>query len=948
MNDQHSAYDPNQIEKAIYEDWEKSGDFHDEPDDRIPYCIVIPPPNVTGALHVGHALNNTIQDVLIRFYRMRGFNTLWLPGTDHAGVATQSVVERRLWESEHKTRHDLGRDVLIERIWRWKDEYETRILSQLKRLGCSCDWKRTRFTMDEGLSRAVREVFINLFKENLIYRGKRLINWCCQHRTALSNDELVYEPAKGQYWYIRYPVKGDSSQSIIVATTRPETMLGDTAVAVHSTDDRYKHLHGKTVILPLLEREIPVITDDELANPKKGTGAVKVTPAHDPNDYECGKRNDLQFISILNDDGTLNENAGPYAGLDRYEARKRVVEDLATRNLLVKVEDHEYEIAHCYRCHDIIEPYLSDQWFVKMAPLVELARQSVMDDEVIFFPQSRSKQFLDWLDTTPDWCISRQIWWGHRIPIWYCTVCNPDIKINEKGDILAIPGDAEPLVPDSSSINASVSQCPKCGNSKTVQDPDVLDTWFSSQLWPMSTLGWPDKTADLQYYYPTNVLVTARDIIALWVARMVMVGKKYIGKKPFSHVYIHGTILDEHGNIMSKSRGNGFDPIKMVDGGSEEIEDYRHDPPEKRMEHYKAYGADALRYGVMSLAAIGQDIRLIISRQKRDDDSYDVEVLRFEEGRRFCNKIWQVAHGVILQQCKNVKPVRNTSSYLEDRWLHHILAHGIENMQQAYTEYRMASACDHFYHLFWDNFCSWYVEIVKPRLWEGPEESADYARFHLVEALIIFLKLIHPIMPFISEELWRKLKPLAAQAGLKDIESSLIRAPWPDAGQFKKDDDTAQITETARAIAATINNIRSEHDAIGEHVKLPEVIITSSSSISIDPLRPYIKGLERFVKTNKIRIESDMIRPEQSAAGVVGNIEIFIPLAGLIDFEAEKQRLAKKISQAQADLEKILKKLSNPSFIDKAPAEIIEKEKIMRAELESVIEKLNQNLELIE
>ena len=442
MSNKHTAYEPSQIEQEIYKKWEQEDAFHDEPDERPSYCIVIPPPNVTGALHLGHALNNTIQDVLTRFHRMKGHNTLWLPGTDHAGVATQSVVERRLWETEKKTRHDLGREELISIIWKWKDEYEQRIINQLKGLGCSCDWKRTRFTMDKGLSRAVREVFISLFKEKLIYRGKRLINWCCQHRTALSNDELSYNVIHGHFWHIRYPLKDDPSQGLVVATTRPETMLGDTAVAVHPRDERYKHLVGKSVILPLLNRELPVIADDILADPEKGTGAVKVTPAHDPNDYECGQRNNLPFINILNDDGTLNENAGPYQGIDRNEARKQVVKDLKEQGYLIKTEDHEYEAAHCYRCHDVIEPYFSNQWFVSMDPLVVLARKAVEDKEVVFYPAAKTKQFMDWLNSTPDWCISRQIWWGHRIPIWYCADCNPRIELSEKGDVLTIPGDA--------------------------------------------------------------------------------------------------------------------------------------------------------------------------------------------------------------------------------------------------------------------------------------------------------------------------------------------------------------------------------------------------------------------------------------------------------------------------------------------------------------------------
>ena len=937
------AYNPAAIEPEIYGLWEKEGAFRSVPDSgKQAYCIVIPPPNVTGALHIGHALNNSIQDVLSRFYRMRGRNTLWLPGTDHAGVATQSVVERRLWEEKKQTRYDIGREKLLEIIWEWKEKFGGRIIRQLKALGSSCDWERTRFTMDEGLSRAVRTVFVNLFHEGLVFRGKRLINWCGHHRTALSNDELVYKEAKGHFWNIRYPLADDPDAGITVGTTRPETMLGDTAVAVHPDDPRYAGMVGRHVILPLMNRKIPVITDPVLADPERGTGAVKVTPAHDPNDYDCGKRNNLPFVNILSEDGTLNDNAGVYQGLTILEAREKVVKDLEKQGLLAGVEDHDHQLAHCYRCGSVIEPFLSDQWFVKMQPLVELARAAGKQGEVRFYPESRLKQFFDWLDTTPDWCISRQIWWGHRIPVWYCTQCTEGMELDEFGDPKGVPESAAPIVPALEDPMADPETCPACGGKKLARDPDVLDTWFSSQLWPISTLGWPEKTDDLDYYYPTNVLVTARDIIALWVARMIMMGKKFIGKTPFHHVYIHGTILDDKGDIMSKSRGNGVDPLMLIQGGTDHVGG--------RVEHYKTYGADALRYGILSMATAGQDIRLVVNRKVIKDNEYDVDLPKMEEGRRFCNKIWQVTSGVIIPQCTGLDAPAERCTRVEDRWLRHVLSVGIEEITRHLENYEIGEACQQAYRLLWANFCSWYVEIVKPRLWgnvpgwtdELAQQSRSEAQTLLVDALSTLLRLLHPVMPFISEKLWVEVTALRKKAGMKDLGERIISAPWPDPGDFPRDEDAFHACETAMQVAAAINSAKSQNLAIKEK-KLPRVFLEGEDKLVFDILKMEA-GLSRFVGVEKFAKYSDIDDEgiEGSIVLPVGPVKAYLAVKGFIDFSEEKTRLKKQMQKLEAKLQGVAKKLENPKFISNAKPDIVEKERKKEKQLSDEIQTLNK------
>ena len=954
-------YDPSLIEEAYYRWWDENKLFHPEPTPgKEPHTIMIPLPNVTGMLHLGHALNNSLQDAVTRCRRMQGCETLWLPGTDHAGIATQSVVERRLWEEKRVTRYDLGREEMLRRIWAWKDEYQSRILSQLRRMGASCDWDRTEFTMSPRLSRAVRRTFLELFREGLIYRGQRLINWSVGVQTALSNDELEHHEVDTFFWDLHYPLTEDPSRVITVSTTRPETMLGDTAVAVHPSDERYKDLVGKTVRLPLADRDIPIIADEILPDPEKGTGAVKVTPAHDFNDYECGKRHGLPMINILNTDGTLNSNAGRYAGLKAVEeARARVVEDLKAEGRLGKVEPLRHSVAHCYRSGTIVEPYLSDQWFVKMDSLVELAKKCYLEDrQVTFFPPRRGDDYLRWLDSTPDWCISRQIWWGHRIPIWYCLDCHPNIELDPSGDPRPIPSDARPVVPGSDDPEATPEACPVCGGKRLVQDPDVLDTWFSSQLWPLSTLGWPDETEDLKFFYPTSVLITARDILALWVARMIMMGMKFRGGvTPFRHVLIHGTILDEMGNIMSKSRGNGFDPVKVIEGGSDEIKG-KSEPapgiPTHRVEHYKVYGADALRYGVLGLTAgFNQNLKMSVRRTPREGSEgalphFDVEVPVFEEGRRLSNKMWQAFRGVVLPNVQDLSPApEGESPFPEDRWILSRVGSAVAEVTANMAEYRIGESTDRLYHLFWDDFCSYYLEVVKPRLWGTEEESGrGQAQRCLLRASDAILKMLHPIMPFVTEALWQDLLPALAAAGLAAPGSALMTAPWPESKSFARDAALEAATALAQQVTSAINSIRSEVPGVPPGQALPEVVLCAEPEgmEALVSLGPLYGAISRLAKVSKIREGEIGSPPSQSAAAVASPLRIFLPLAGLIDLPAERARLQKKIDKLAKASEGLERKLSNPAFVEGAPADIVEKERGRLAENRQAISLLEAQL----
>lgn len=987
-----AAFDPTAIEKPWYQWWKDNGFFHARVvRDRKPYSIMIPPPNVTGALHLGHALNNTLQDILIRIARMKGYEAMWLPGTDHAGIATQTVVERRLWNEEQKTRHDLGRDALIERIWEWKEVYEKRILGQLQRLGCSLDWQRTQFTMSPELSRAVRYVFLALFREGLIYRGKRLINWSPGVQSALSNDELVYKTVQGHFWYIQYPLEDQESEYIEVATTRPETMLGDTAVAVHPNPEaelkkrleaarkkgdtdrvhvleqrieqdlprlkRFASWIGRYAILPLLGRRIPIVGDELLTDPEKGTGAVKVTPAHDPNDYACGQRHKLPMINILHPDGTLNEAAGPYQGLyGSSEGRQKVVADLKAQGFLSKVEDHEHEVAHCYRSHVPIEPYLSNQWFVQMQPLVDLAKKCYTDGHVVFHPEQRGRDYMRWLDSTPDWCISRQLWWGHRIPVWSRTYplhevrnlpehyhdgmvddlswCDlPFAQTNQEHAVAR-------LLLDRQENSAQLLICVYEGQSELEQtlqeagfsqDEDVLDTWFSSQLWPLSTLGWPEETEELQYFYPSHVLVTARDILALWVARMVMMGMKFRNVTPFLHVLINGTVQDEHGNIMSKSRGNGFDPVLVIDGGMDTLhaQEDLGNIPKDRIEHYPVYGTDSLRYGLTSLTSGNtQDIRLQVFRELRKNKennlpAYDVNIPRFEEGRRFCNKIWQASRGVVFRQCKGYT-VDSTVEALEDRWLYHRLHQGIQAVETSLKDFDLGSACEELYRLFWDDFCSWYLEVLKPRLWGdfGPASKAQ-AQTHLIKALDTLLRLLHPFLPLVTEALWQELQSLCAEVGQRDPSVTLMKSGWPKASDFPEDTEAFARTNLLRQVTATINQMRSQQPGLTDKSQLPLLLLAGSTPKRLEHLKDAVENLRKFLRIDNVQIVAESNRPKLSAAAVVEDVRIYLPLEGLIDIKTEIERITKQLESCQKNIQKLEQQLGNEGFVSRAPEQVV-------------------------
>ncbi|MFW6365619.1 MAG: valine--tRNA ligase, partial [Spirochaetota bacterium] len=820
-----STYDPGTVEEKWYDIWLRSGDFHaDETDTKEPYSIVIPPPNVTGSLHMGHALNNTLQDILVRWQRMKGKSVLWMPGMDHAGIATQNVVERLLAE-EGKTRHDMTRDEFEARVWEWKEKSGGTIKDQLKRLGASCDWDRERFTLDEGLSRAVRTVFVTLYKEGLIYQGHRIINWCPRCHTALSDIETEYKDLPGKLYHIRYRIK-DSDAHITVATTRPETMLGDTGVAVNPEDERYQDLIGRTVILPLMEREIPVFAD-EYVSAEFGTGLVKVTPAHDPNDFEMGQRHGLAEINILNENGTINENGGAYSGLDRFEARKRIVDDLDTQGLLEKIEEHAHSVGHCYRCHTIVEPYYSKQWFVKIKPLAEEAIRVVENGDITFVPGNWAKTYYEWMYNIRDWCISRQLWWGHRIPAFYCDECG------------AVTVEMED--PDT---------CSSCGSRNIRQDEDVLDTWFSSGLWPFSTMGWPDNTKELAKYYPTSVLVTGFDIIFFWVARMIMMGMKFIGRVPFQDVYIHALVRDEHGQKMSKSKGNVIDPLLMMD----------------------KYGTDAFRFTLAVFAAQGRDI--IMSEK------------RIEGYRSFTNKIWNATRFILMNLGDDFSQTEIDTASLEDfdRWILHTLNETIRKVDTALAEYKFNDAANTVYDFYWHEFCDWYVELAKVRLYGSDEASAEAARQVLFYILINSLKLLHPFMPFITEEIFDIVK--SADDG------RLINAAWPVADSRFFFPEDAQRTDTFKEMVYRIRNIRGEMNLAPDR-KASVIIRTSKPHIGTI-VSAYNAHFQSLAKVESITVDPEYTQLKSDASAVMADdTEIFVPLKGLIDIELETARLQK-------------------------------------------------------
>jgi valyl-tRNA synthetase len=862
-------YDPKLVERKWYGFWEKAGLFRSVVDrKKKPFTIVIPPPNVTGALHMGHGLNNTIQDILIRWRRMQGYNALWLPGTDHAGIATQNVVERQL-ASKGKTRQEVGRERFIQLIWKWREKYGGRITEQLKRLGASCDWERERFTMDDGLSKAVREVFVRLYDEGLIYRGEYIINWCPRCQTALSDEEVSHETHQGFLYYIRYPLKGKDG-GLVVATTRPETMLGDTAVAVSPGDERYKDYVGKTVILPLAKRELPVIADPYVDR-EFGTGALKITPAHDPNDFEIGRRHSLDRINIFREDATVNENGIPECvGMDRYECREMVLGELKANGYFVKQEPYSHEVGHCYRCHTTIEPYLSKQWFVRMKPLAGPAIEAVNEGRIRFYPNRWKKVYMNWMTGIRDWCISRQIWWGHRIPVYYCRDC---------GEIFA-------------SVEEPKS-CRSCGSEGIYQDEDVLDTWFSSQLWPFSTLGWPGESEDVDYYYPTAVLVTDPGILFFWVSRMIVSGLKFMNEVPFADVYIHGVVMDVKGRKMSKSLGNGIDPLDVVE----------------------RYGADAMRYTIVNITPLGQN--LLLSMEK------------FAVGARFANKIWNASRYILMNiEDIDIREAGEEKLDTADRWILTLFSDTAKAMNRYLGEYRLMEASSIIYEFFWHEFCDWYIEISKVKLYSENEQERSHAAWMLLRILEGSLRLLHPIMPFITEEIWQRL-PWQRLVGLllpgSERPKSIMICSYP---AYKKKNvyrESVKRITVLKELVYSIRNIRGELNVPPE-IKARVLVKTSSQLVSavIEDQREAILFLARL---RGIVFGERMERPAESASAVGSGYEVYLPLHGLIDVEKEKQRLEKELARVEAEISSSSEKLNNKDFLTRAPGEVVERER---------------------
>jgi valyl-tRNA synthetase len=854
-NEIGTRYDPANIETKWYKFWLEKGYFTPKKDGPK-YSIVIPPPNITGKIHMGHALNITLQDILVRFKRMNGFKTLWVPGEDHAGIATQTAVEKAI-EKEGKKREELGREKFLEIVWDWANTYRNTIKNQIMAIGASVDWTRERFTLDEGLSKAVKKVFVSLYKKGLIYKGKYIVNWCPRCKTVLSDEEVEYEEHDGKLYYIKYPF-ADGNGEIIIATTRPETMLGDTAIAVSPSDERYKELIGKEVIVPLVGRKIKIIADMH-ADPEFGTGALKVTPAHDPNDYLIGQRHNLEFINIFKDDMTINENGGKYKGLDRYQAREKIVEDLEKEGYLVKIEDIKHSVGHCYRCNTVIEPMLMDQWFVKMKPLAEKAIEAVEKGEVKFYPDRWKKVYLNWMYEIRDWCISRQLWWGHRIPIWYCQDCG-HINVSEE----------------------EVKKCEKCGSTNLKQEEDVLDTWFSSALWPFSTLGWPENTSDLKEFYPTDVLVTGFDIIFFWVARMVMMGYEFMGKKPFNDVYIHQLVRDKFGRKMSKSLGNGIDPLEVI----------------------QEYGADPMRFTLALLAAQGRDIKL--------------DIKNIDTSKKFANKIWNATRFIImnLEDYKEI-PLENLN--LSDKWILSRLQKTIKNVTNAIEQYEFNLAAREIYNFFWDEFCDWYIEVSKPRL---KTEEKHLVQNVLVTVLDNSLKLLHPFMPFITEELWQKL-PTSGE--------SITVSEWPKVNDKLIDNISEKRFSLLMNIIKGIRNVKAE-------INIPQ-----SQKVNISSNHDFTEEEKLYIRTlgNVENIKISDQKPEKSASAFVNNeLEVYVELGNLIDIETEINRLNKKIEKLEKDAQKFRIKLSNKKFLEGAPEEIVEEAKEKLANIEEQIKKI--------
>lgn len=861
------VYDPKRVEDRWYNYWKEIGAFRAEVDpSKERFSMVIPPPNVTGSLHMGHALDQALQDVLARWKRMQGYNTLWLPGTDHAGIATQIKVEERLREEEGLTRHDLGREAFLERVWSWKEYYRDNIVGQLERLGASCDWSRERFTMDEGCSKAVRTVFVQLFEKGLIYQGNYIVHWCPHCQTTLSDLEVEHVDTDGNLWHIRYPFV-DGSGYAVVATTRPETMLGDTAVAVNPDDERYRHLIGRRVRLPIVNREIPIIAD-EFVDPKFGTGMVKVTPSHDPNDFEMGQRHNLDQVKVIGLDAKMTDAAGDYAGLDRYECRRRLVADLDAQGWLVKTEPHSHAVGRCYRCNTVVEPLLSRQWFVKMKPLAEPAIQVVKEGKVRFVPERFSKNYLHWMENIRDWCISRQLWWGHRIPVWTCHDC---------GEVFAATEDP--------------TACRKCESANIEQDPDVLDTWFSSALWPFSTMGWPEKTPDLEYFFPTNVLVTGWDIIYFWVARMIFMSLETQGEPPFEDVVIHGIIRDSLGRKMSKSLGNGVDPLEVID----------------------EYGADALRITLLTGTAPGNDLRY-----------YPEKV---EASRNFANKVWNATR-FALMNLEDFEPdgkhITDRDLELPERWILSRYNWAVSEVTRHLERFDFGEGARTIYDFVWSELCDWYLEIIKPRLYgHAGDQSRAVAQHVLAYVLTHTVELLHPYMPFITEEIWQHL-PHTGQ--------TIMKAAWPTPDGALHDPEAEEQMQVVMEVVKAVRNIRAEKN-VPPGREVPAIALADSGRGGIlEGNKAFILSLARLSELEVRPAESP--KPEQAAAAVAAGISVYLPLAGLVDVEAEIERLRKELAETEEQLQRSSARLTNAGFVQKAPAEVVEGARRRHRELE--------------
>ena len=879
-------YRPKDFEDRIYAQWEENGAFAPDANaPKDPFTVMMPPPNITGQLHMGHALDQSLQDVLIRYKRMQGHETLWLPGTDHASIATEVKVVDKLREEEGLSKEDIGREAFLERAWEWKRQYGGRINEQIRRLGSSCDWKRERFTMDEGCNRAVKEHFINLYNKGLIYKGARLINWCPVCGSALSDIEVEHVDHNGSYWYFRYP-GADGSEGIVVATSRPETMFADTAVAVHPSDERYRDLVGKKVILPLVGREIPVIAD-EYPDPEKGTGAVKITPSADPNDFEVGLRHGLEMIECIDEKAKMTAAAGKYEGMDRYECRKAWVADLEAAGYLVKVEKMVIPAGECYRCHTVVEPRISEQWFVKMKPLAEPAIEAVRKNETKFVPERFDKTYYHWMEDIKDWCISRQLWWGHRIPAYYCEDCGEMVVAKE-----------EPSV------------CPKCGGTHFHQDEDVLDTWFSSALWPFSTLGWPENTDDLKKFYPTSTLVTGYDIIFFWVARMIFSGIEVMGKTPFEHVLIHGLVRDAQGRKMSKSLGNGIDPLEVID----------------------TYGADALRFMLLSGISPGSDIR------------YQVE--KVEGARNFANKLWNASRFAIMNikdEEGNFLPMADETTaklQAEDRWILQTVNDALPEINTNMERFEFALAAQKIYELIWGEFCDWYIELIKPRLYGADEEDKASARYCLVKCLKSMLKLLHPFMPFITEEIWSFLP------GEEGAKQFLMLESWPAYDPSMNYEQDKQVLNLSMEIIKAIRGIRHEAEALPSR-KLHAVILAEKDQEEAAKAgERYIKTLGNLEGISWIASKDEL--PEETMSAALPGVEVYVPLDDLMDYEAEYARLKKEEERLTKEVARVTNQLANEKFVSRAPAHVIQAERDKLAGYQDMLEKTLARIPVVE